>query len=177
MLLKIPMYSRNYVFSCLGSHMACLPTRTCPTRTRHVLCLPDCRLTSNDPNSKGSSAVILIYGATVSNIFQPHFLTRHCRLFPGKPWANSMVVNPKRGSTLPPRPSSMDPSPSTMASHLSFPSAGCPPSQSTSNHLSMVSPGIKYGSLMLQLWTMMLLFPCSLHHPPSPLHCMSTTLS
>ena len=148
MLLKIPMYSRNHVFSCLGSHMACLPTRTCPTRTRRVLCLPAYRLTCNDPNSQGSSAVILLYGATVSNIFQPHFLSRHRRLLPGKPRANSKAANPKRGSTLPPRPSSMDPSPSATASRSSFPSSGRPPSRSTSNHLSTVSPGIKYGSLM-----------------------------
>ena len=75
MLLKIPMYSRSHVFGCLGPHMACLPTRTCPTHTRHMLCLPAHRLTSNDPNSQASSAVILLYGATVSNILQPHFLS------------------------------------------------------------------------------------------------------
>ena len=32
---------------------------------------------------------------SISNILLPHFLSLHCRLFPGKPWADSMVVNLK----------------------------------------------------------------------------------
>ena len=140
----------------------------------HQACLLARHLTRNDPNSQGSSAVILLYGATVSNILQPHFLSLHHRLFPGKPRANSMAVNLKRERLYTSaKASSMDPSLSAAASRSSFPSLGHPPSRSTSNYLSTVSPGIKYGSLIAQWWTTTLPFLCSLHHPPSPSHYTS----